>query len=140
MAASYLLHGLHSQDEVWNEQFLFGLLLDLLFLGEWLEGLVKDRVFVGCEDIVLAFHLLVLRDLVAFDRQHLEHLHLLVRFTVVPDERFKALYLLQTQQRIQDLLVNDLFAALKQPPEASPLEICYLFLKILSEAQSTCSM
>jgi hypothetical protein len=107
LSKSFLSHRLHRQDQIRHHQFLLGLFHRLFFLWDGsLEGLTEHGITLSCEDVVLTLHFLILGYLVALDGEHLEHLHLLEGTTEILDETLETLNLLQTQQSIQDLLVN----------------------------------
>ena len=107
---SSLPERLDSEDQVRHHQLLLSFIHSLFFLGQRLESLIEERVIPSREDVILPLHLLVLRYFVALDGQHLEHLHLFVRTPEVLDETLEALQLLQTQQGVQNLLVDKILA------------------------------
>ncbi len=74
---------------------------------------------------------------VALDGEHLVHFLLLERVAVVLDEGFEVLHVFQRQQRVEDLLVDDGFAALEQLVEARPLELLHPASDVLLDPKST---
>lgn len=75
--------------------------------------------------MALALDLLQLADLVALDRQHLEHLLFFEGVAVVLDEGLEVLHVLEAHQRVQDLLVDDALPGLDEFVELAPGELWY---------------
>lgn len=125
--SSLLPEWLDGKQQIGNEQLVLGLLLGWLPLYRIsLEPFFEEIVLILAlsEDIVaLALDLLQLADLVALDRQHLEHFFLFERVAVVLDESLEVLQVLEAHQRVQDLLIDDALPGLDQLVEPRPCEL-----------------